>query len=132
MSKYSKRPSHFAGNTFTKAKKFFKKKDLRRVERKQHGTLSYEERQALPDQDFAIQKNRRYPIHNEEHARNALARVTQYGTVSEQRAVREAVAERYPSIEQPGDVRERRTHRDVQGKAYTEIYHEQTRKERRN
>lgn len=40
----------------------------------------------------------RYPIHDENHARNALSRVAQNGTPEEQAKVRAAVHRRYPDI----------------------------------
>lgn len=41
---------------------------------------------------------KRYPIHDIAHARNALARVAQHGTKSEQARVHAAVCRKYPSI----------------------------------
>lgn len=61
--------------------------------------LTQAQRDALPDSAFAL-PGRRYPIHNIEHARNALARVSEHGTPEEQRQVRRAVYRRYPEIEQ--------------------------------
>ena len=61
------------------------------------GGLTAQQRDALPETAFAL-PGRRYPIHNESHARNALARVSQHGTPEEKSAVRSAVASRYPSI----------------------------------
>jgi hypothetical protein len=46
-----------------------------------------------------------YPIPNESHARNALARVSQHGSSAEKAAVRAKVKKRYPSIKQ-GDEEE--------------------------
>lgn len=40
----------------------------------------------------------RYPIHDIAHARNALARVAQHGSKSEQARVHAAVCRKYPSI----------------------------------
>jgi len=45
-------------------------------------------------------KQRKYPINDKSHARNALARVSQHGTAAEKRKIRRKVAERYPSIHQ--------------------------------
>lgn len=59
--------------------------------------LTPRQRDALKDSDFAL-PGRRYPIHNIAHARNALARVAQYGTAEEKAAVRAAVAKRYPGL----------------------------------
>ena len=59
--------------------------------------LSTAERKALPGSAFAL-PGRRYPIHNEAHAQNALARVSQYGTPEQQKTVRAAVHRRYPNM----------------------------------
>ncbi len=64
--------------------------------------LTSEERNKLPDSDFAL-PGRRYPISDENHARDALARVAQDGTAAEKRKVRSAVRLRYPEIDQDGD-----------------------------
>ena len=65
-------------------------------------TLSSEERDKLPDSDFVFPNDdpskRRYPIPDLSHARNALARVAQHGTPSEQEKVRHAVHSRYPAL----------------------------------
>jgi len=54
-------------------------------------------RKQISEENFAL-PGRRYPIHDMAHARNALARVSQYGTPAEQAAVRAAVARRFPDI----------------------------------
>ena len=57
--------------------------------------------ETLPRSDFAQpSKQRKYPINDRSHARNALARVSQHGTTAEKRKIRRKVAERYPSIHQ--------------------------------
>jgi hypothetical protein len=61
--------------------------------------LTAEQRRRLPDSAFAIPERRAYPIHDIEHARNALARVAQHGTPEEKRRVRRAVKRRFPSID---------------------------------
>ncbi len=62
--------------------------------------LTSVQRKRLPDSSFAIDgKQRRYPINDKSHARNALARVSQHGTPSEKSRVRAAVRKKYPSIE---------------------------------
>jgi len=53
---------------------------------------------ALPDGERPGQAGR-YPIDTIERARNALARVSQSGTLAEKRKVRSAVRRKYPSIE---------------------------------
>ena len=55
-------------------------------------------RNQLKDQSFALPDERKYPIPDIEHARNALARVAQNGTAEEQNKVRAAVEKRYPSL----------------------------------
>jgi hypothetical protein len=55
-------------------------------------------RNALKDKDFALPDERKYPIPDESHARNALARVAQHGTNEEQKKVRKAVEKRYPDL----------------------------------
>lgn len=71
--------------------------------------LTYKERKRLPAKEFAIPSARAYPIENEAHARNALARVSAYGTPREIAAVRAAVHRKYPEIgKQTPAVRRRR------------------------
>ena len=54
-------------------------------------------RNKLPSSAFAL-PGRRYPIHDRNHARDALARVSEYGTAYEKAAVRHAVMQRYPDM----------------------------------
>ena len=63
------------------------------------GTLSEADRDKIKHKNFAIPKGEKYPIHDEEHARNALARVAQFGSMKEQAQVRAAVAKKYPGID---------------------------------
>jgi len=60
--------------------------------------LTYGEKKELPDSEFAVQEERKYPIEDEAHARDALARVSRFGTAEEKKKVCEAVAKRYPEI----------------------------------
>jgi hypothetical protein len=62
--------------------------------------LKYSERQDLPNTAFALPEERRYPIHDENHARNALARVSQFGSPEEIKKVTSAVHRRYPKIKE--------------------------------
>jgi hypothetical protein len=57
-----------------------------------------ENRNSLKHKDFALPDERKYPIPDESHARNALARVAQHGTKEEQKKVRMAVEKRYPDL----------------------------------
>lgn len=56
-------------------------------------------RNALPSSSFAL-PGRRYPINDANHARNALARVSQYGTPEEKSKVRSAVHRKFSKIGQ--------------------------------
>jgi len=60
--------------------------------------LSYKQRKRLQPQSFVFPKERKYPIHDLAHARNALARVAAHGTQEEQRKVKAAVYNKYPSL----------------------------------
>lgn len=58
-------------------------------------------RNALPDSAFAL-PGRRYPIHTENHAKDALARISQNGSPAEIATVRAKVRARYPNMEVEG------------------------------
>lgn len=60
--------------------------------------LTSKARKNLPSGSFVFPKERKYPIHDENHARAALSMVAKHGTESEIKAVRAAVHKRYPSI----------------------------------
>ncbi len=60
--------------------------------------LSTAARKALPTSAFAEPDKRKYPIENESHAKNALARVAQSGTPAEKAKVKRAVKKKYPAI----------------------------------
>ena len=57
-------------------------------------------RKRMKKSSFAIPGKRAYPIHTKNHARNALARVSQHGTPAQKKKVRAAVRRKYPSIKQ--------------------------------
>jgi hypothetical protein len=63
--------------------------------------LSAHERDKLSDNDFAL-PGRRYPIDTEARARDALARISEFGSATERRRVRMLVKHRYPDIEVEG------------------------------
>ena len=54
-------------------------------------------RKKIPASEFAL-PGRRYPIEDEAHARNALARVSQDGTPGEKATVRRKVHQLFPNI----------------------------------
>lgn len=60
--------------------------------------LTTKARKKLKKSQFAVPGKRAYPIHDESHARNALARVSQHGTPAEKSKVRAAVKRKYPSM----------------------------------
>jgi hypothetical protein len=60
--------------------------------------LTAKKRNALKTSSFAEPGERKYPIQDASHARNALARVSQHGTPAEKAKVRAAVKRRYPGI----------------------------------
>lgn len=60
--------------------------------------LTSQERNNLPKKSFALPGERSYPIPDASHARNALARVSQYGSDSEKDKVRSAVHRKFPGI----------------------------------
>jgi hypothetical protein len=67
--------------------------------------LSYEEKKELPKKEFVIKKKKgemkgSYPIEDKAHARNALARVSQFGSSEEKEKVRKAVHRKFPSIDE--------------------------------
>lgn len=63
--------------------------------------LSSAKRNKLRKTQFAEPGERKYPINNEAHARNALARVAQHGSESEKRRISAAVHRKFPAIGKP-------------------------------
>jgi hypothetical protein len=68
-----------------------------RESRASGGRLTAAKRNALPSKSFAG-PDRSYPIEDANHARNALARVSQHGTSALKARVRAAVHRKYPGI----------------------------------
>jgi len=73
--------------------------------------LSYQSRKSMPKSSFAIPSKKTkanpagkgaYPIEDKARARNALARVSQFGTAAEKATVRAKVHAKYPSIGKKG------------------------------
>lgn len=60
--------------------------------------LTTEARKKLPKKSFVFPGKRSYPINDMNHARNALARVAQNGSPSEQARVRAEVHKKFPSV----------------------------------
>lgn len=64
--------------------------------------LTAKGRDQIKDSNFALPEKRKYPIHDANHARLALAMVSKYGTPSEKARVQAAVKRKYPGIKQGG------------------------------
>jgi hypothetical protein len=60
--------------------------------------LSTTARKELSTKSFAEPDKRKYPIENEAHAKNALSRVSQFGSAAEKTKVKRAVKKKYPAI----------------------------------
>ena len=60
--------------------------------------LSYGARKKLPAAAFAEPKQRKYPVVDESHARNALSRVSQFGSPAEKATVRAKVKSKFPGM----------------------------------
>lgn len=65
--------------------------------------LSYQERKDLPASEFVFPETRDYPIPDEAHGRDALARVSANGTPEQKAKVRAAVHRKFPDIEMEGE-----------------------------
>lgn len=78
--------------------KGFKKEDV--IFEMDEKTLSSHDKNNLPDSAFAVPKERKYPIHDIEHARNALARVSQFGSSHEKELVKHAVHAKFPELKE--------------------------------
>jgi len=60
--------------------------------------LTTKGRKQIKTNNFALPDERKYPIQDIAHARNALARVEQNGTPEEKKKVKAAVYRKYPSL----------------------------------
>lgn len=60
--------------------------------------LSYQQRKHMAKSSFVFPGEKRYPIPDAAHGRNALARVAQHGSSSEKAKVRAAVHRKFPDI----------------------------------
>lgn len=62
------------------------------------GKITAKRRKRMKSSTFALPKERKFPIPDAAHARNALSRVSQYGSPSEVKRVKAAVHKKFPSI----------------------------------
>ena len=60
--------------------------------------LSSKQRSKLRKSQFALPAQRKYPINDKYHARNALARAAQHATPSQQKRIKTAVYKKFPSL----------------------------------
>ena len=60
--------------------------------------LTAKARKRLNKKTFALPEKRAYPIPDKTHASNAIARVKQVGTKTEQKKVLAAVKSKYPTL----------------------------------
>ncbi|MBD53014.1 MAG: hypothetical protein CL450_06940 [Acidimicrobiaceae bacterium] len=60
--------------------------------------LTSKQRNKLRKSQFALPSQRKYPINDKAHARNALARAAQHATPSQERRIKTAVYKKYPSL----------------------------------
>lgn len=60
--------------------------------------LTSKKRNSLSKKSFAEPRKRAYPIEDKSHARNALARVSQFGSSADKALVRAKVHKKYPGI----------------------------------
>ncbi len=65
--------------------------------------LTSKRRKAMPTKDFALPSKRKggkggYPIEDKGHARNALSRVSEFGSPAEKAEVRRKVHKKFPSV----------------------------------
>ena len=60
--------------------------------------LTYKQKEKLPESEFVYPSKQAYPIPDVAHGRNALARVSTFGTPAEKAKVRAAVHKKFPSI----------------------------------
>lgn len=69
--------------------------------------LTDKSRSKIKTKSFALPEERRYPIHDEQHARSALGFVAMHGSAEEKARVHAAVAKKYPGLEKTAGWAER-------------------------
>jgi hypothetical protein len=73
--------------------------------------LSATQRKRLEPQDFVFPKERKYPIPDAPHARNALARGAQNASSSQEASIKAAVKRKFPAIKVEGETAKHRNDR---------------------
>ena len=69
---------------------------------KEASKLKSSQRDALPSSAFVFPETRKYPIHDESHARSALSLGAKHATPEQLAKIKSAVKRRYPDIEVDG------------------------------
>lgn len=77
-------------------------------------------RERVASKNFVFPKEKRYPIHDLPHARNALTRISTFGTPEEKAKVRSAVYRKYPGLRERA--KERGTLKKTSADIYNNIY----------
>ncbi len=65
--------------------------------------LTSKERNSLDTKEFAVPSQRKYPIEDVSHGRNALSRVSQFGSSALKSEVREKVYKKFPELRKNKD-----------------------------
>jgi len=60
--------------------------------------ITYAKRKRMRSSSFALPRERKYPVIDKSHGKNALARVEQHGTTQQKRIVRRKVHAKFPSL----------------------------------
>ena len=71
-------------------------------------TLSSKARSGLDSSKFALPAQRKYPIEDKAHARNALARASQHASPELQAKIKAKVKRRFPNIKVEGEASKER------------------------
>jgi len=74
--------------------------------------LTTKARKALPAKDFAGPK-RSYPIQDKSHARNALARASQFASPAVKADIKAHIASKYPSMKIAGKSKSSKHNKDM-------------------
>jgi len=91
----------------SQTEKVYESKNIKRILNKiLEKKLTAKARKHIKPENFVFPKERKYPIHDLAHARNALARVSAHGTPEEKKKVRDAVYRKYPGLKKRKEKRE--------------------------
>lgn len=85
--------------------------------------LTAQARSQIKEKSFAIPEKRKYPIHDEKHARLALAFVQMHGSPEEKSRVHAAVAKKYPGIASHSSIEDVREKAAAEGPMLKRLQH---------